>query len=75
MFEQDLAKMFAAMTGWQKSTNVQPTTSAEDAFKNKPYIYPSIVWDQSRSKVVLKIMLKNVKEMNLNYGVNSISFR
>jgi hypothetical protein len=77
MFEQDLAKMFAAMTGWQRpgaSVNAL-ASSAEDAFKNKPYTYPRIVWDQTRSKAVLKVMLCNVKEMNLDYGTRSISFR
>ena len=76
MFEQDLAKMFAAFTaGGQRPAVASTASSADDAFKNKAYMYPRLVWDQTRSKAVIKIMLRNVKEMDLKYGGKSISFR
>ncbi len=77
MFEQNLAKMLATIIGWQRpSASVKALgSSADDSFKNKPYMYPRIVWDQTKSKAVLKVMLSNVKEMNLDYATRSISFR
>ncbi len=54
---------------------IQALSKQRRGHKNNPYTYTHIVWDQTRSKAILKVMLSNVREMNLNYGTRSISFR
>ena len=77
-FEESLMQiMMASLPGLKKQPDAALTTgpSADDTFKNKPYKYPRIIWDQTKKRVTIKLILRNVKEMNIEYGNSSVSFR
>lgn len=39
------------------------------------YKYPKLVWDQTNETTSLKVLLRDVKEMTLNFSSRKIEFR
>lgn len=72
-FIEDFMNLFVA-----KPTTVKAITNnknEESMWMNKDYLYPKIEWDQTDSLVIIRILLKNVKQSDTNYKPTAVKFR